>query len=72
MKILFLQSICNPFHGCWLLNHVIYIKLRKIIVAPQLGNYSSFYYIRETLMRKLFENFKVLQFQERIVATSTI
>ena len=30
------------------------------------------YYIREKLMRKLYEFFKVLQFQKRIVAAATI
>ena len=35
-------------------------------------NFSSFYYIRENLMRKLFENFKVLQFQNRIFAVAAI
>ena len=32
------------------------------------GNYSSFHYIGEKLMRKLYKFFKVLQFQKRIVA----
>ena len=42
-----------------------------IVSSAQQGNYSSFYYIRKNLMRKLFEIFKILHFPKRIVATAT-
>ena len=56
------------------LGHCIssYSFLPWIVSLPQWGNYSSFYYIREKVKRKLFEIFKVLKFQKRIVAQATI
>ena len=50
----------------------LYSFLLWIVSSPQWGNYSSFYYVREKLMRKLFQIFKVLQFRNRIVAAATI
>ena len=43
-----------------------------IVSAPYWGNYSSFHYIRENVMRKLYEFFKVLPFQKKIVVAATI
>ena len=42
-----------------------------IVSAPQWGNYSSFHYIRENLMRKPCEILKVLKIQKRIVSSET-
>ena len=39
---------------------------------PNVETIPSFYYIKEKVMRKLFELFKVLTFQKRIVAAATI
>ena len=43
-----------------------------IVSSLQWENYSSFYYTRENIMRKVFEIFKVLQFQKRIASAATI
>ena len=62
-------------HGLYWLFHQYsryLISSYSFLLSPRWGNYSSFYYIREKLMRKFFEIFKVLQFQKRIVAAATI
>ena len=46
--------------------------MRKKYLLPQIWLYSSFHYIRENLMRKLYEIFKVLKVQKRIVSAEFI
>ena len=41
---------------------------QRIVSTPKCGNYSSFHYIRENLMWKLYEIFKVLKIQKIIVS----
>ena len=81
VKIQFKFLIFLSYHHLW--SFLAYTVFPHIVsslnIFPPLnsfltswGNYSSFCYIRENLMRKPYEIFKLLWIQKRIVAAATI
>ena len=77
-QILQLISINFPFclltylRSWYFINRVLTKLINTVFphIVSSWGNYSSFHYIRENLIRKLYEIFKLLWIQKRIVAAA--